>query len=392
MKTASLVIAFVLASEIPCLGNGIHLSDSCRKPYPVESLTLSCGIHYDSCSTTNPMDKKFWYSKKGYTIIIKHLGALNLPTYPSDTTIFVSWQQIDTTLHSVREGFQHLEDLAGGFVMRKLNPDDSLEYQFELVFDHYCSVDSVNDILQTIPDVAISQLPWLDLTHRIPNDIGLKPGASWSSIFNDQSTSTFWGQGLHRLGVAYHIYLLQVPMAWEISRGKNSVVINAMDDARGNPFTNHPDLSNNFKVISVLGDGTRTTGTPTDEHSIQVIGCAIAEGENVSALVSSCYNCNGIFTNRGNVDPWRIDVDGVKNQQLKLPDVVTISANGPKYDQIKTTIDNGIVVLAAAGNGLWDYSNSCGGDSYSLKGPAKTDANGVYYELFPKSWGVADYV
>ena len=109
------------------------------------------------------MNEKYWYSRKCYTIFVKQSGAFHLPSFRYDTTILVSWQQIDTTFEIIRAGFQHLEERAGNFVMKKVNPDDSLELQFELIFDQYCSVDSVEKLLLSIPNVVIEQLPWLDL-------------------------------------------------------------------------------------------------------------------------------------------------------------------------------------------------------------------------------------
>jgi hypothetical protein len=74
----------------------------------------------------------------------------------------------------------------------------------------------------------------------------------------------FYSNWFHKLGFSWNLYTIQCPMAWEITKGKNSTVI-VVDDAlgkQGQPVQNHPDISAKMTMNST--DNVRII---TDQHN-----------------------------------------------------------------------------------------------------------------------------
>ena len=62
---------------------------------------------------------------KGYWHILFTKQAINLPIYPKDTAVYVTWEDIDTTLILERSVFKSLDSVYGHYVMKKKRPADS---------------------------------------------------------------------------------------------------------------------------------------------------------------------------------------------------------------------------------------------------------------------------
>lgn len=247
---------------------------------------------------------------------------------------------------------------------------------------------------------------------QLPNDRGLQPGTPPIEMYSIPpnppiNNPDFYSRWFHRLGFSWNLFVIQCPMAWEISKGKNSTVIVAAEAALGKPgekIQNHPDVSakmsmnttDNVRIltdqhtnISKNNDGStfspQTAIEPAIDgnknydflggllhdvdqlnnpqaygHPLAVLSCAISKGNNGSDnggnMIGSCFNCEGVHTGLlgGYYGPARMDVDMLVNGVITPPDIVNMSYDnggpGDDYLRLKNAILKGVVCIAAAGN------------------------------------------
>lgn len=99
----------------------------------------------------------YLYANRWYKLYLPN-GAINLPAYPHDTTIYVSWQDIDTNFVELRQKFSEMESIFGNFIFKKVSPEiiDTFALgsrHFVIKFDDYLLIDSVVQFLKTFPDI-----------------------------------------------------------------------------------------------------------------------------------------------------------------------------------------------------------------------------------------------
>ncbi|MFH1050201.1 MAG: T9SS type A sorting domain-containing protein [bacterium] len=91
------------------------------------------------------------YAKKWYRALFPY-GVFNLPEYPYDTTIYVTWEDMDTNFSEIHQKFIDLEKIFGSYKLIKEFPDrvdSSLPSRvFLIAFDNYNKIDSVNNFMQ----------------------------------------------------------------------------------------------------------------------------------------------------------------------------------------------------------------------------------------------------
>ena len=142
---------------------------------------------------------------------------------------------------------------------------------------------------------------------------------------------------------------------WEETWGNDSVTIAILDT--GADF-NHPDLDG--QLFSNGYDFINDDPDPIDDHGHGTIvaGIAAAETNNGEGIAGVAWNCKilpiKIVDNTGWTDV-STEIDGITWAILNGADVINISLGGPgvsqsEQDVIRAAYNNGIVVVAAAGN------------------------------------------
>ncbi len=148
----------------------------CSPQYWMEDSTLignsdnsflidTCGIPkwFESCDSTLWYYIKHYYepyyrcfAKYSWEIIFQ-VDAIPKPA-KGDTTIIVTWEEIDTSFREIRSGFQSFEQTFGSFVLEKMypgfGPGSSLGRIFLLYFTDYNNVQLVTDSLNKIQNVV----------------------------------------------------------------------------------------------------------------------------------------------------------------------------------------------------------------------------------------------
>ena len=142
---------------------------------------------------------------------------------------------------------------------------------------------------------------------------------------------------------------------WEETWGNDSVIIAILDT--GADF-NHPDLDG--QLFSNGYDFINDDPDPIDDHGHGTIvaGIAAAETNNGEGIAGVAWNCKilpiKIVDNTGWTDV-STEIDGINWAILNGADVINLSLGGPgvsqsEQDAIRAAYNNGIVVVAAAGN------------------------------------------
>lgn len=161
----------------------------------------------------------------------------------------------------------------------------------------------------------------------------------------------------------WHLPLMRVPSAWDIEKGKASVLL-AVIDTGIDP--NHPDLKDRLSLPSANTTGTGAADDPTDTngHGTHVSGIAAAmtnngvgiagvafEGVKILAIKAST---GGAFTLTALIDALQIAQDrgaDIVNMSLAGADNSdTPDLNDPFNAKILQMAQNGIIFTMAAGN------------------------------------------
>ena len=193
-------------------------------------------------------------------------------------------------------------------------------------------------------------------------DRALRPGVDFDSIqtahkVDDRSPNT------HRTGFHWHLYAVNAPMAWRISRGAPDVVVAAVDiwtdtlDAHPDLHpTSSPDGSGNL-IISNGSDGSVKSMPLRGGHGLTVIGMAVAEGApdtgeppaNEGPMIGISPESRGLAL-RSEHDVLRVDTDLTPNGRRALPAVCNVSLVDFSRENYRAIVEAGVVVVSAAGN------------------------------------------
>ncbi len=159
MKTMTrLLRLFILSGIMCCFSNHTlysqDINDSCyimRSGYYSGYVVVNPdSILTDTCKCKGWDKTGCLYAKKWYGVHVPY-GVFNLPKYPRDTTIYVTWQDIDTNFVDIRQKFIDLEASFGNYIIIKNNPqrnDSSLTARsFRIKFDNYQKIDSVGEFM-----------------------------------------------------------------------------------------------------------------------------------------------------------------------------------------------------------------------------------------------------
>lgn len=159
----------------------------------------------------------------------------------------------------------------------------------------------------------------------------------------------------------WHYPLISLPGAWDITAGNSGVRIAILDSGR----SGHPDLQGRWSPLefNALSPGAAATDNGTWRHGTHVAGIAGAGTSNGIGGAGVCSGCTlmnvkigegsgGSFTAIIDGIQWAIDNGAhVINMSLATPTACTQASQPLLRDAIGRARDNGIIVVAAAGNG-----------------------------------------
>ncbi|SRR5581483_2262410 len=145
-------------------GNDFYHDDSLYNP---DSVML------DTC-LSNLSDGPIWIHRGIHLEI-----PIWVPWAPADTIMELPWTAIDTNYPQWRFVFKNIYDSIGPFVVRRLFPDDTIDYAcwFEFHFFSFTPADSVYKFLYNIPNISF-QLA----TPVMPGGAGVREGTSDDSL------------------------------------------------------------------------------------------------------------------------------------------------------------------------------------------------------------------
>ena len=109
------------------------------------------------CSDIHWTDCKHLYSKQWYEITFP-IGAIHLPAYPPDTTILITWEDVDTNFQDIRNGLYNMQNIFGNYILKKVYPQTSDSTKlgsrfFHVKFNNYIKIDSVVNYLKSISGI-----------------------------------------------------------------------------------------------------------------------------------------------------------------------------------------------------------------------------------------------
>jgi len=194
----------------------------------------------DTCSGNQTVYARKWYR------IIFFQDPFNIPEGDPDTTITRNWIDIDTNLTDLRNMLDSVESIFGSYYFKKCFPhitDTSLLSCkcYEIEFEEYCDSDSLSNFIHSFEMIYKFYLLYSaakEVTNKSPsflNEPSLATGIMrpWypdentkNNIFRYLNTDK---TAYHKLSHQWNIYAMRCPMAWEMTKGNDEVVIDFHD-------------------------------------------------------------------------------------------------------------------------------------------------------------------
>ena len=358
-------IAFFLSQEVCSQAQCLHL----KYPHdPQTSRYNPDSILIDTCNSPGS-----WYAKGRFEIIVSY-GMLSSEA-AADSSGAYEIDDFDTAANYY-DVWDSLNTANGGLRLTKACPacTDSLSpfiKMYYVSFNNYVNIDSVVNTLLRLADSA--GIRYVNRQMRLlvePTEPGMLPLKKLSDVaapLDIDYTSEYAGEERYNeLGWQKLLYDLHLPMAWEITKGSQTVYVGVDDqfdaDYTG-PHQEHQDMSlttsnpagNYFypsapnKIVK-LQDYKGTDGK--DGHGFIILNI-IASQENGKGLTGVAPQVRVFGTAKGTVDYSNIDIS--PNSGIQTPHVMSISYEGEGPGIYKSAIENGIVVAAALSNELSYY-------------------------------------
>jgi subtilisin family serine protease len=215
--------------------------------------------------------------------------------------------------------------------------------------------------LQTPENVSVEEMLYLleqnpDVEYAVPNHIRYLAITPDDPLFSQQYALYNPGQtvppgspqGIERPDI-------KAREAWEETMGDEDIIIAIIDS--GVDF-GHPDLDD--KLLSNGYDFVNDDSDPTDDngHGTLVAGIAAAETNNGEGISGVAWNCKILpikVSDAVGIVDVATEILGIERAVQSGAHVINISIAGPGYSQperdaIRNAYNNGVVVVAAAGN------------------------------------------
>lgn len=217
---------------------------------------------------------------------------------------------------------------------------------YQLQTPENVSVEEMLYLLEQNPDVEYAVLNHIRYLAITPND----PLFSQQyALYNPgQAVPPGSPQGIERPDI-------KAREAWEETMGDEDIIIAILDT--GVDF-DHPDLD--AKILTNGYDFVNDDSDPTDDngHGTLVAGIAAAETNNDEGIAGVAWNCKILpikIADAAGIIDVATEVLGIERAVQSGAHVINLSIAGPGYSQaerdaIRDAVDNGVVVVAAAGN------------------------------------------
>ncbi len=194
------------------------------------------------------------FAKRSFRITLKK-DFFAIPQLPRNSVVIKHWTDIDSAYQNIRNFFESIEDSLGYFSCIKIYPDiiDTSKLgskYFLLQFTNYQNIQTVDTLFNNHTDVL-----WCDFVHSYHETTTQDFGSYSNSQQNlnvpnlerhfgqiDDLThiNGAHGQPFHRLGTGWNLYKMNVPMAWELTKGAKSVTFIQVDVMDGYKETDYP--------------------------------------------------------------------------------------------------------------------------------------------------------
>ena len=377
MKTIYICIVLCIISTIEL--SAYRAPDSClKRMYYADGSEYEPNpdsVRIDSCIGSATFGSL--YAKKTFDIMFNNY---KLMYYGKDTVLntyyYKTWNDILPQFAAIKSIFAQIDSLFGPYTMIKIMPraySDTVESSdiaksYLLEFDNYVPIDAVIALLANMPDIHTYRYMdrhFKELTMSLTNDRGLKPGTPIKEVYANHTD--FYNPLFNKNSFAWHIYSLSLPMAWEITKGKNSVLLGAGDEFV--TPSSHPELTENWTRTTNRGDGTGTTLAIRSGHGMTTLSMSIASGDNdqnLSAsgtglgtgMIGSCYKCKGYAIPMSGYDQY--DLDNSSNSVFRHFDILNLSYGSRNTNEetlMENTINKGVFVVSTSANdrnrGIW---------------------------------------
>ncbi len=215
--------------------------------------------------------------------------------------------------------------------------------------------------LHTPENVSVEEMLYLleqnpDVEYAVPNHIrhlAITPndplfGQQYALYNPGQTVPPGSPQGIERPDI-------KASEAWEETMGDDDIIIAILDT--GVDF-DHPDLDD--KILSNGYDFVNDDSDPTDDHGhgTLVAGIAAAETNNGEGIAGVAWNCKILpikIADAAGIVDVATEILGIERAVQNGAHVINLSIAGPGYSQperdaIRDAYNNGVVVVAAAGN------------------------------------------
>lgn len=240
------------------------------------------------------------------------------------------------------------EATVAAYQSRKIKRIPRLDiYQLQIPED--LSVEEMLSLLERNPDVEYAEPNYYrHISQRTPNDPYFIEQYALYNSGQEVGPPASPQSGENRADI-------KAREGWEETLGSEDVIIAVLDT--GVDF-NHPDLDD--KLLSTGYDFVNDDPDPTDDHShgTHMAGIAAAETNNGEGIAGVAWNCKilpiKIADSSGSILVSTL-IMGINWAVQNNADVISLSIGGPgssqpERDAIRDAYNNGIVVVAAAGN------------------------------------------
>ena len=330
-------------------------------------------IMADTCYGTRTMGDGIvpWtrhYAKRYFDVELDR-GFLSASAAADDEGFF-DIDDFDTT-HADYITWKQLSDDNGGLAIRRMFPEQTDTtlmsfFAWQLKFNDYARIDTVESVLKAMPSCRNASYAWqMAVLHGIPSDPGMKPKSKGADIANPGARLTNDGTtySQQELGWQASHYEIDIPMAWEITKGTANVVVAVSDGFKhATKHQEHQDLHlstnttspGNFLYSQSVGAGTVPHEFLADDgHGYHILHQVSAE-ENGVGMVGVAPNVKVIAV-RQNVDPGQLDTDP-NTTGLQNPHVMNHSYGAGALGE--ETLWSGVVMVGCLPNFLQYNENT----------------------------------
>ncbi|MCZ2132646.1 MAG: S8 family peptidase [Bacteroidetes bacterium] len=348
-------------------------------------------VMVDSCATPLRYYAKEWY-KITFTI-----DPFFIPEAPRGTIIERTWHEIDSNYYTLKIEMSILDSAFGNYKFRKEYPDivdssSAASTTYLIRFDSLTRIDSVVTLLR-----ASTFCREANYRNRAAKLLGMplnEPGMLFGNpqMYNGTNFENFrnsltFTNTYHKLGMQYHLWAINAPMAWKITEGKPDITIAVYDgwDSRdvisdtghgtdasedlymrinkkeNGGVSQEPNTENGNFIFNLKkdlnnkwerdpGDGSIPLCRLTHGHGMGCASIAVV-AKNDKGMVGVAPKCSVVGINIGNVSSL-IDVDNSK-KGIQPPDVFSCSVHNVALETSEFHMENGSVVVgvnSAAGS------------------------------------------